>query len=83
MLHPADSGCGADTASLREQNDALHVTTERLLSTNTDLAAKVNRQTAQITALEQQLAHMPAGAPSAAADSQTAGEAFPDSSHCS
>ncbi len=66
----------AAAASLREQNKALHVTKERLLSTNSELAAALNGQSAQITSLEQQLASAPAPAPLAASDSQAAGAAL-------
>ncbi len=68
--------CCADAAGLREQNNALHITTERLLNTNSDLTAKVNKQAARISALEQQLAHMPATASPAASDSRSAGEHY-------
>lgn len=63
-------------ASLQEQNRALHVTMERLLSTNNELAAKLNTQSAQISSLEQQLASAPARAPPTGSDSQAAGVAL-------
>ena len=38
-------------ASLKAQNNALHVTTEKLVSTNSELMDRLNRQTEQLKAL--------------------------------
>jgi hypothetical protein len=60
---------------LREQNNALHVTTERLLTTNSELTAKVNEQALLISMLKQQLAAATANLPSTRSASKSAGSA--------
>ena len=42
-------------ASLKAQNNALHVTTEKLVSTNSELMERVNKQSEQVAALEDAL----------------------------
>ena len=43
-------------ASLKAQNKALHVTTEKLVSTNSELMERLNRQSEQVAALQNALA---------------------------
>lgn len=42
-------------ASLKAQNNALHVTTEKLVSTNSELMERVNKQSEQVAALQDAL----------------------------
>ena len=42
-------------ASLKAQNNALHVTTEKLVSTNSELMDRLNRQSEQVKALQDAL----------------------------
>lgn len=42
-------------ASLKAQNNTLHVTTERLVDTNSELMERLNRQSAQVAALQSAL----------------------------
>ena len=43
-------------SSLKAQNNALHVTTEKLVSTNSELMERLNRQSEQVRALQDALA---------------------------
>ena len=46
-------------SSLKAQNNALHVTTEKLVSTNSELMERLNRQSEQVAALQNALAKAP------------------------
>ena len=43
-------------SSLKAQNNALHVTTEKLVTTNSELMERLNRQSEQVQALQDALA---------------------------
>ena len=47
-------------SNLKAQNKALHVTTEKLVSTNSELMERLNRQSEQVAALQNKLAKAPA-----------------------
>ncbi len=73
-------------SSLKAQNNALHVTTEKLVSSNSELMERLNRQSEQVAALQNALAKAPAAqAPrqQEAPRQQTAGElaGTPDCTH--
>lgn len=59
--------------NLRAKNNALHVSMEKLLGTNSELAAKFNSQAMRISALEAGLAEAQAQRPAAPAAAQPAG----------
>ena len=50
-------GAHAVLANLKAQNSALHVTTERLVDTNTEIMARLNKQSDHVTALQEALAN--------------------------
>jgi hypothetical protein len=52
----------AAAAGLRQQTKALHVTVDKLLGSNSELADKVNAQAAQLAGLQAQVARAPAAA---------------------
>lgn len=59
--------------NLRAQNNALHVTMERLLGTNSELGNKVNSQAARISSLEAALEEARASGPAPPAAAEPAG----------
>jgi hypothetical protein len=63
----------AAVENLRAKNNALHVSMEKLLGTNSELAANFNSQVMRLSALEAQLAEAKAQRPAAPAAVQPAG----------
>ena len=50
-------------ANLKAQNSALHVTTERLVDTNSEIMARLNKQSEHVIALQEALAAAQASQP--------------------
>lgn len=60
-------------ANLKAQNSVLHVTTERLVDTNSEIMARLNRQSDQVIALQEALAKTQASQPPQDMPQQTPG----------
>ena len=60
-------------ANLKAQNSVLHVTTERLVDTNSEIMARLNRQSDHVTALQEALANAQASQPPQDMPQQTPG----------
>ena len=60
-------------ASLKAQNSALHVTTERLVDTNSEIMARLNKQSDHIIALQEALTNAQASKPPQDMQQQTPG----------
>ena len=56
-------GAHAVLTNLKAQNSVLHVTTERLVDTNSEIMARLNKQSDQVTALQEALANAQASQP--------------------
>ena len=66
-------GAHAVLANLKAQNSALHVTTERLVDTNSEIMARLNKQSDHVIALQEALADAQASQPPQDMQQQTPG----------